>query len=309
MDRDLDATSKVAMTALSRWSGARQNLIVPFGTSASSVFGVRINGATHFLRLTSQSFRTAGDVTDELGFLRHLCSQGVRVAMPVPSIYDRMVERVGGYHAALFRRAPGLRATPEARLWNRAFFREWGRTLAFQHQAARTVCSAWSGWRQDWRREPVLVEGLKYIRGNDKELAHCVDAILAELNLQGDAFGDVGMIHADLGPQNFRYDPEFGITAFDFDNCCRHWFLYDIAVALSVLRLRSEREQLVQWIFEGYRDVHPLPGDPGLLRLLLRLRLLYVYCDRLYSFGVAPGPDQRDILRGFRDRLIVGDVW
>jgi Ser/Thr protein kinase RdoA (MazF antagonist) len=117
------------------------------------------------------------------------------------------------------------------------------------------------------------------------------------------------MIHADLGPQNFRYHPEIGITAFDFDNCCRHWFLYDIAVSLSVLRLRPEREQLVQWIFEGYRDVRPFPGDPGTLRLLLRLRLLYVYCDRLYSFGLAPGPDQTNILRAFRDRLILNDVW
>src|SRR5215467_284762 len=202
------STLQAATTALNLWSGARQHLLVPFGTSASSVFGVRINGATHFLRLTSQSFRGVDDVTDELSFLHHLHSQGARIAVPVPSIHDQSVEKVGDYLATLFRRAPGLRVTPEARLWNRAFFREWGRTLAFQHQAARTFCSALSGWRQDWRREPVLVEGLKYIRVNDKELAHCVDAILAELDLQGDAFGDVGMIHADLGPQNFRYDPQ-----------------------------------------------------------------------------------------------------
>jgi hypothetical protein len=78
---------------------------------------------------------------------------------------------------------------------------------------------------------------------------------------------------------------------------------------LSVLRLRPEREQLVQWIFEGYRDLGPLPGDPSLLRLLLCLRLLYVYCDRLYSFGAAPGPDQANVLGAVRDRLIHGDIW
>jgi Ser/Thr protein kinase RdoA (MazF antagonist) len=302
-------TLQAAMAALKLWSGARQNLLVPFGTSASSVFGVRVNRATHFLRLTSRSFRTADDTTDELSFLHHLCSHGVRVAMPVPSIHGENVEKVGDYLATLFRRAPGLRLTPEARLWNRAFFREWGRTLALQHQAARTFCIPTSGWRRDWRREPVLVEGLKYIRANDKQLACCVDAIFAELALQGDTFGEAGTIHADFAPQNFRYDPELGITAFDFDNCCRHWFVYDIAVSLSVLRLRPEREQLVQWISEGYRDLRLFPGDPGSLRLLLRLRLLYVYCDRLYSFGVAPGPDQSKLLGVFRDRVILGDVW
>jgi Ser/Thr protein kinase RdoA (MazF antagonist) len=308
MDRN-SSTLQAAIAALNLWSSARQNLLVPFGTSGSSVFGVRVNGATHFLRLTRQSFRSVDDATDELSFLHHLCSHRVRVATPVPSIHDQNVEKVGDYLATLFRRAPGVRMTPEARLWNRAFFREWGRTLAFEHQAARTFCNPSPGWRRDWRREPVLVDGLKYIRANDEQLARCVDAIFAGLDLQGDTFGEVGTIHADLGPQNFRYDPELGITAFDFDNCCRHWFQYDIAVSLSVLRLRPEREQLVQWIFEGYRDVRPFPGDPGSLHLLLRLRLLYVYCDRLYSFGVAPGPDQANNLRVFRDRLILGDVW
>jgi Ser/Thr protein kinase RdoA (MazF antagonist) len=306
---DNTSTLRAAMAALNLWSGARPNLIVPFGTSASSVFGVRINGATHFLRLTSQSFRSVADVIDELAFLDHLYSHGTRVAVPVRSIHDQSVEKVGDYLATLFRRSPGLRMTPEARLWNREFFREWGRTLAFQHQAARTFHVPLSGWRHDWRREPVLVEGMKHIRANDEELAHCVNAIFADLDLHGDAFGEVGMIHADLAPQNFRYDPEIGITIFDFDNCCRHWFLYDVAVALSVLRLRPEREQLVQWIFEGYRDLRPLPGDSAFLRVLLQLRLLYVYCDRLGTFGTAPGPDQTEILGVLRDRLILGDVW
>ena len=297
------------MAALNLWSGARQDLLVPFGISASSVFGVRIDGATHFLRLTSRSFRGVDDVANELSFLQHLWSHGVRVAMPVPSIHGQNAERVGDYLATVFRRAPGLLLTPESRLWNRAFFQEWGRTLAFQHEAARTFCCPSSAWRRDWRREPMLVEGLKLIRANDEQLTHHVDAILAELELQDDAFGEVGMIHADLGPQNFRYDPDIGITAFDFDNCCRHWFLYDIAVSLSVLRLRSERERLIQWIFEGYRSLRPLPGDRSSLRVLLRLRLLYVYCDRLCSFGVAPRPDQTNILRGVRDRLILGEVW
>jgi Ser/Thr protein kinase RdoA (MazF antagonist) len=308
MDRNT-STLQAAMAALKLWSGARKNLLVPIGTSASSVFGVRLNGATHFLRLTSQSFRSVDDATAELSFLHHLRSRGLHVAMPVPSIHDQNVETVGDYLATLFCRAPGLRVTPEARLWKRAFFWEWGHTLASQHQAAHAFCNPLSGWRQDWRREPVLVEGLKHIRANDEQLTYCADDILAELDLQSDTFGEVGMIHADLGPQNFRYDPELGITVFDFDNCCRHWFQYDIAVSLSVLRLRPDREQLVQWIFEGYRHLRPLPGDLSSLRLLLRLRLLYVYCDRLHSFGVSPRPDQTNILHDFRNRLILGDVW
>ena len=56
------ATLQAAMEALKLWSGARLNLAVPFGASASSIFGVRVNGATHFLRLTNQSFRSIAEV-------------------------------------------------------------------------------------------------------------------------------------------------------------------------------------------------------------------------------------------------------
>jgi Ser/Thr protein kinase RdoA (MazF antagonist) len=157
---------QAAMAALRLWSGARQNLLVPFGTSASSVFGVRVRGATHFLRLTSRSFRSTDDATDELSFLHHLCSHGVHVAMPVPSNHGENVEKVGDFLATLFRRAPGLRVTPEARLWNRTFLREWGRALAFQHQAAHSFRNPSSG--RNWRQEPVLVEGLKHIQANER---------------------------------------------------------------------------------------------------------------------------------------------
>ena len=306
---DYATAYEAAHTALELWPRTCQGLVVPSGTSASSVFGVRIDGATHFLRLTNQSFRKLDDATDEVAFLSHLHARGVRVAMPVASIHARNVEKVGGYLAVMFRRAPGFRVTSEGRYWDQAFFRAWGYALALQHEAARSFDNPSLGWRQDWRREPVLVDGLAKIRATDQQLAQTADTILADLDAQASVFGEVATVHNDMAPQNFRYKPQDGITAFDFDNCCRHWLLHDIAVSLSVLRLRPEREQLARWIFEGYRDVRPLPGDPVSIRLLLRLRLLYVYCDRLYSFGAAPQPEQANILNAFRHRLIRDDVW
>src|SRR5262245_4659992 len=145
MDRNASIL-QAATAALKLWSGALPNILVPCGTSASSVFGVRINGTTHFLRLTSQSFRSLDETGQELSCLHHLYSHGACVAMPVPSIRNQSVERVGDYIATVFPRAPGLKVTPETRLWNREFFREWGYALAFQHQAARSFRSALSGW-------------------------------------------------------------------------------------------------------------------------------------------------------------------
>jgi len=103
---DYGTAYEAAYSALELWPGTCQGLVIPVGTSASSVFGVRVDGATHFLRLTDQSFRKLDDVTDEVAFLSHLHAHGVRVAMPVASIRGRNVEEVGGYRAVMFRRAP-----------------------------------------------------------------------------------------------------------------------------------------------------------------------------------------------------------
>jgi Ser/Thr protein kinase RdoA (MazF antagonist) len=307
--REKTKETEAARLALDLWSGTCREVLVPFGRSASSVFGVRAEGRTHFLRLTDPSFRTPEDVGDELAFLAHLQAHGVLVAMPVASRRGRMVEGAGGQLATLFRRAPGLHVRPDSAHWTKALFLAWGRALAGQHEAARTFRNPSSGWRQDWRREPVLVQGLAAISATDPDLAKAADDLLTEVAASAPALGEVGTVHADMAPQNFRFDRQNGLTAFDFDNCCRHWFLYDLAVSQSVLRGRPERETAVAWLVEGYREIRPLPGERSLIGLLLRLRLLYVYCDRRYSFGPVPGPAQRAILDGLRARLIDGPVW
>lgn len=298
-----------AQKALNLWAGTCRNILVPVGKSASSVFRVRVKGITHFLRLTHQPFRSLEAAKDEMAFLAHMHACNVQVAMPIEFVYGQTVEEVDGHLAAIFKRARGVHVTPTSEYWNEPMFREWGKAIARQHEAACTFRNPSVGWRQDWRREPIMVEGLAQIRATDTELAKTTDNILAELETHATDLGKVGTIHADLGAQNFRYDPRFGATTFDFDNCCRHWLLYDLAVSKSTLRTTPNREQLAEWIIKGYQELRSLPGDPTLINLLLRARLLYVYCDRLYSFGASPDPEKPKTLRGFRDRLINGPVW
>ena len=77
------------------------------------------------------------------------------------------------------------------------------------------------------------------------------------------------------------------LTAFDFDNCCRHWLMYDLVVARSVLAKFADADRSMRWIIAGYEARTPLPGDLHLANLLGRVRLLYVLCDRLCMAGNA----------------------
>ena len=162
--------------------------------------------------------------------------------MPVPSLAGRVIEIVDGCFAGLFRRAPGLHVTPLDAAWSEDLLRAWGRTLAQQHEASLTFRNPYGGWRRDWRLEPVMQDGLAMIKTQDAEMGQAAAGVLSALERSRPALGEVGMIHADFAPQNFRHEPKTGITAFDFANCCCHWFLYDLAVSRSVLRLQPERE-------------------------------------------------------------------
>jgi len=292
-----------------RWSAHQPAALVSQESGANTVFAVESDGDTCFLRLTDPASRTLEDVEGEVAFLAHLSAYGVRVAMPVPSSAGRVIETVDGCFAVLFRRAIGMHVTPSDAAWSEDLFRAWGITLAQQHEASLTFRNPYGGWRQDWRLEPVMRDGLAMIEAQDAELARAAAGVLSALERSRPALGEVGMIHADFAPQNFRYDLGMSVTAFDFANCCCHWFLYDLAVSRSVLRLQPEREKLALWMANGYQEVRPLPGDDALMSLLLKLRTLYVYCYRSRQFGEAPSADQTGRLDELRKRFLQGPFW
>jgi len=177
------------------------------------------------------------------------------------------------------------------------------------HRAASPFSTDGLGWRSDWQAEPVLAEGLFRIRASDAPLAAMLDRLWRQVDDEEEAFGESAMVHADYAPQNIRYLPSGAITIFDFANCCRHWLLYDLAVSMHVLRHAADREMLRSWVIEGYRSAGALPGDLGLLDLLLQLRSVYVYCDRLFRFGRTPSADQSANLEQIRQPLLAGRAW
>lgn len=302
------ADAATAREALLRW--AESGGVPSFrGHTGSTVYATRLEGRTCFLRLTDAGFRSLADTHAELAFIEHLAGAGIAVARPIPSRGSLLVEEVGLFHAVMFARAPGFFVQPDSEHWSAAFFRRYGATLACMHRAARSFSTDGLDWRSDWTAEPVLVEGLSRIRAADAPLAAKLDRLWRALDDENEAFGESAMVHADYAPQNVRYLPSGAIAVFDFANCCRHWLLYDLAVAIHVLRHAPDREMLRSWVIEGYRSAMPLPGDLCLLDLLLQLRSVYVYCDRLFRFGSKPSADQSANLEQMRELLLSGRAW
>lgn len=290
--------------ALSRWVLPEDAVRRPRHGAVNAVFEVQARGSSAFLRLISASWRSWADVDAELAFVEHLARSGCRVARPVPSRSGALMEEVGGWFATMFEEAPGALIEPGASGWGEAMARAWGETLARQHLAQAGFEPPAATWRRDWRAEPVLVQGIEALHRTDPAAHEAAWRVLAAVEDYAEALGLVGVIHADLAPQNFRWSLSGGVAAFDFDNVCRHWLLYDFAVARSVLTRFDGAERLMSWIRAGYEAVAPLPGDLGLLDVLVRLRLLYVLCDRLWMAETYSLDGQGDALHQLRERLL-----
>ena len=279
-------------------------MLRPRHGAVNAVLEVRTGCGATFLRLTPTSWRSRADIACELAFVRHLARGGCRVARPAPSRSGALVEKTGGWLAALFEEAPGALVEPGGPGWGEAMLRAWGEALGRQHRAQADFEPPTGTWRRDWRAEPVLVQGIEALTRTDPAAHEAARHVLAAVEEHVEDLGPIGMIHADFAPQNFRWSPSGGVAAFDFDNCCRHWLLYDLAVAQSVLARLDDADRLMGWVVDGYEAVAPLPGDLGLIDILMRLRLLYVLCDRLWVAETYGLDGRGDALRRLRERLL-----
>lgn len=295
-----------AARALERWE-ADPGSLAHLATSGNAVHRFTRSGAPHILRLTVPSHRTAAHTEAEMAFLEHLNACGVRVNAPVRSVAGRSVEIVDGVSACVLTWVPGIVVTADSEHWNQRFFREWGASLARIHAAARTYRGP---ARWEWRDEGLIAEADVLIPAGDRAVRDEFARVMRALDDVAAGAERCGMIHADFAPGNFHYVPGAGIHAFDFGNCCSHWFAADLAISLSVLRRRPERDRLREWLLDGYREVAPLPpGTLETLDLLLQLRILYVLLSRLAWFGPRPDAAQRATLEALRGAVLERFTW
>lgn len=297
------------------WWGGQGPSVGHLSDSGNSVFSFQHSGTRSILRLTDPSFRTRDQLEAETDFLLHLVDAGIRVGGPLPSSNGRLVEEVRGtegvFLVTAFTWAPGVVVDETSPFWTRELLLEWGRTLAKIHDAASTYRPRVSGRRWSWDQEVWMAQATTLIPVEDSDSRTELHRVLEHLQQLPKSSTTFGLVHGDLGPQNFRLEPETGrITVFDFGNCCYHWFLSDLATSLTVLSGSSHRGRLREWLLQGYESVRPFEAPPERsLDWLIRLRVLYVYLSRLYKFGLDPSPEEREILDRLRSRVHRRKGW
>jgi len=191
----------------------------------------------------------------------------------------------------------------------------WGSALGRLHLAAR-------GHPGDDR--PSWSDQLPTLPPDERTAVDLLERVTDRLACLPAGEDDVGLIHGDFELDNVMWDGGH-LSAMDFDDCGRHWFVADIAMALRDLR-DPDSGQLdpdgpaVGAFLDGYRGERSLPeGAVEAIPLLLLLHdltafgLLLRICDLPVGEPVPDWLSRLDatlhgMLREYRDRFATAVV-
>jgi amicoumacin kinase len=256
--------------AAARLWGADPATLTHVGDGRNFVYRFRHPGGQFcFLRLAHESHRQRQHIEAELQFVRHLDRCGCALATPVPSTAGHWVHTLaskplGSFHATAFWEVHGQAVKWGDDAENREVLRERGRALGQIHRASADFQPS-GPTRFRWDEDPVIANApavFGEIWDDDEPLRREYEAVrqwIASQPVDQDSFG---LVHGDPLSSNFLRSGGRSI-AFDFDDCCYHWFYFDLAVAISAGRNLPEkyRQPYLQCLIDGYREVRPVPAD------------------------------------------------
>lgn len=272
--------------------GLNSNLLTHVGGHVNDVYQYPAQNGypARILRLSNEKWRSEQEALAELHFMKYLFDNGVSVPKIFPSKAGKLVESVtDGYHVSVFSKAPGRIPTEED--WNQKLFVNWGRIVGQMHLLTQSYVPLQDIKRRDWKQEPWM-DMMRHLPYEESIARQKANELLNWLETLPKDLKNYGLVHCDLHADNMFVTKDGSITAFDFDDSCYHWFVYDIALILYSVITRYNRQDkksgtlddhvawFLDWFLKGYQEVHTvenwwLQAMPNLLSY--RRLLLYSY--------------------------------
>ncbi|MFL5579040.1 MAG: phosphotransferase enzyme family protein [Gemmatimonadaceae bacterium] len=252
------------------------------GASENVVVRAAVGHETIFVRLSHPKHRDEAQLRAEIDFVSYLADRGLPVARPRPAPGGQHLVAVPlagvDTHAAAFDEAPGreipARPPPDA-----AHFRARGHFLGALHTAARAY-RAPGPERLHWHEEHAWALASGILETEPPEVRREHDALRDALAALPTGRDQYGLVHGDFGASNLRLDGA-RLHVFDFDDCCRHWFVYDVAVTMYPHAARPDRRALLDALRAGYAATSGVGApSPDAVGLFGRVRLLFLYLHR-----------------------------
>ena len=204
----------------------------------NQIVTVSRNGNRQYvLRISALGDRSENDYLAETEFVRFLAENGAPVADVIPSVHDRLVERMEvdgkAVYVSLFAYAKGMLLADNGYRYREGaplseYFYNTGKALGAIHRLSKAYT-------------PIHPRPDFFDKYNIDYLSRLIPDAYGELKIaiakRLDAFralsknkSSYGLVHFDFSDGNYHIDMETGaFTVFDFDNCMNCWYMFDLA--------------------------------------------------------------------------------
>lgn len=273
-----------------------------------------LEDANLVFRFTADYHRSPEQLKAELEWIHYLAKQRCSVVLPVASTAGELVIRLNdgqfgvnnashttkpnvvikgeelpaaavGWSVTVFERARGKALVDDSQ-FTPEIFKTWGRCIGELHR--RTLAYApRESVRPQWDNDDGYHLAMNMVKklGAEHFMVKTYTDLLAQIHQLPKSSENFGLIHADIHHGNFFVDNSGSFVIFDFDDCCYHWLLFDLAVPLATMELRFLRGQspislrhFQRELLEGYSEEYPLPKKAEeTIELFVKYRIAHNY--------------------------------
>lgn len=308
------ATDSPAKQLISLWDHDAETLKF-WRASSNFVYTFERNGIRHFLRFIHEEDNTIEHIQAELEFMLYLLDNGYPTVAPVRSKSGHWIETIatesGLYYGVVFEQANGQHIPIDQ--MSEVHFESWGRSLASLHHLSETYVTGTAS-RRSWTDTLTFISTVLQRYPEETGLLKELERLRGQLAELPAGEGYTGLIHYDFETDNIFYAAEeTQYYAIDFDDAMVHWFMMDVASAISDLLEQDgeEARSKIGQFLAGYRSVKLLDERfMSLLPVFQRFADLYMFARLLRSvedMDIASSPEWavglKDKLLGICDRI------
>ncbi|WP_273834020.1 phosphotransferase enzyme family protein [Guptibacillus sedimenti] len=268
---------------------------------------------TYYARVTN--YKSYEEQVDEVTYTNFLYQEGLGVSPTIASVNGEVVERImldREMLTVVYQAAPGIHL-PRGR-WQPNVFHELGRQIGRLHRLSKKFEETYPVTNiNDWHENEEYAF-LKYIPKEERTIREVAHDVLSTIKNLTKSYSNYGLLHGDLCLENLLVDQESNLTMIDFQDCEKHFYVFDLAAAVySAMEysyvgggnIVDYGRAMTKAILQGYREENNLsPEMEDQLPLFIKLKEVFEYSlMHMYWDKERLTEDQIRIMNHFRLRI------
>ena len=268
----------------------------------------------YFARITN--YKNFDEQLEEVNYTTFLYKQGLGVSPTIASLNGKIVEKIilnnNEVLTILYKSAPGMHL-PRNR-WDVDLLKELGRQIGRLHRFSKKFEEIHTlKYINDWYVNEEYAF-LTYIPKEETAIREVAQEVLSTIKEIPQNHSNYGLLHGDLWLENTLVDGDYNLTMIDFQDCEKHYYIYDLAVPIySALEytfvgggnIADYGRDITKAIIAGYQEENDLPQEMlEQLPLFIKLKEVFEYSlMHMYWDKEKLTENQIRIMNHFRTRI------